>query len=469
VTSFPQQPSPERDTCLLPDVADARGAIAVADVPGDLIDEMESAPRLIFFGLQHVLVMYAGTVAVPLILGAALRLTGTQIVALISADLFTSGLATLLQTIGWWKFGARLPLIQGCSFVCVAPMILIGTRYGIPTIYGSIMCCGLFMIVAGPFFSRMLRFFPPVVIGCVITVIGLTLLPVAGNWLGGGDSAAADFGSLRSLGLGFATIAVVLLIQRFAKGIWANLSVLLGLIAGTLMAAAMGQASFMQVGATPWFAFAHPLLFGRPKFALLPALILCFAMLVVMTETTGNCLAIGELSGRDIKPATLTAAFRADGLSTILGGLFNSFPYNAYAQNTGLLSLSKVRSRYCVAAAGAILVVLGLLPKMAAAIAGIPRPVLGGASLVMFGMTAMAGIEELARVRYRGTNNGLIVAISLCMGMLPIATPKLFAHAPDAAQLFLDSGIFLTAFTAVVLNIFFSGKGMAAGERTGSE
>jgi len=208
---------------------------------------------------------------------------------------------------------------------------------------------------------------------------------------------------------------------------------------------------------TPWFAFAHPMLFGAPRFALLPSLILCFGMLVVMTETTGNCLAIGEIAGRTIKPATLTAAFRADGLSTILGGFFNSFPYNAYSQNTGLLSLSKVRSRYAVAAAGGILVVLGLLPKLAAVIAAIPRPVLGGASLVMFGMTAMAGIEELTRVRFAGTANGLVAAISLSMGMLPIATPGLFAQAPEAAKLFLNSGIFLATFTAVVLNLFFNG------------
>ena len=419
---------------------------------------MESFPRLFLFGMQHVLVMYAGTVAVPLILGAALGLTAVQVIALISADLFTSGLATLLQTLGWWKFGARLPLIQGCSFICVAPMILIGRGYGIPTMYGSVMCCGLFLILAGPFFSRMLKLFPPVVIGCVITVIGLSLLPIAGGWLGGGDSSAADFGSLRALSLGFATIAVVLAIQRFARGMWANLSVLLGLIAGTALAAASGQANFAQVGSTPWFALAHPMMFGRPHFALLPSVILCFGMLVVMTETTGNCLAIGEIAGREIKPDTLTAAFRADGLSTILGGIFNSFPYNAYSQNTGLLSLSKVKSRYAVAAAGAILVVLGLLPKLAAVIAAIPRPVLGGASLVMFGMTAMAGIEELTRVRYAGTNNGLIVAISLSMGVLPIATPGLFARAPEEAKLFLDSGIFMAAATAVLLNLFFNSK-----------
>jgi xanthine permease len=423
---------------------------------GDSIDQLESLPRLLCFGLQHVLVMYAGTVAVPLILGAALHLSTTQIIALISADLFTSGLATLLQTLGLWKFGARLPLIQGCSFIIVAPMILIGNHYGIPTMYGAVLAAGLFLIVAGPFFSRMLRFFPPVVIGSVITVIGLTLLPVAGVWLGGGEPTSPTFGSFSNLSLGAATILLILVIQRFARGIFSNLSVLLGLVAGTAVAAIFHQTSFTQVAATPWFAFAHPLLFGRPHFALLPSLILCFAMLVIMTETTGNCLAIGEIAGRKISPATLTAAFRADGLSTILGGLFNSFPYNAYSQNTGLLSLSKVKSRYAVAAAGAILVVLGLLPKMAAVIAAIPRPVLGGASLVMFGMTAAAGIEELTRVRYQGTSNALIVAISLSVGVLPIATPQLFAHAPEAARLFLNSGIFLTAAAAVLLNLFFT-------------
>jgi NCS2 family nucleobase:cation symporter-2 len=422
----------------------------------DAVDERIAVPRLFFFGLQHVLVMYAGTVAVPLILGAALHLTGPQVVALIAADLFTSGLATLLQTLGLWKFGARLPLVQGCSFICVAPMALIAGQYGIPTVYGSVICCGLFMILAGPLFSRLLRFFPPVVIGSVITVIGLSLMPVAGNWLGGGDSAAPDFGSMGHIALGAITIVVILIVQRFGRGLLANLSVLLGLLAGTAVAALTGQASFAQVGGTPWLAVAKPLLFGWPRFALLPALVMCVSMLIVMTETTGNCLAIGEITGRAIRPPTLTAAFRADGLATILGGLFNSFPYNVYSQNTGLLSLSKMNSRYAVAAGGAILVTLGFLPKLAAVIAAIPRPVLGGASIVMFGMTAMAGIEELARVRYAGTNNAVVVAVSVALGMLPIATPRLFAHAPQEAQLFLNSGIFLTAASAVLLNLFFS-------------
>ncbi len=424
----------------------------------DAIDQVEGLPRLFLFGLQHVLVMYAGTVAVPLILGSALHFTPGQVIALISADLFTSGLATLLQTLGWWKFGARLPLIQGCSFICVAPMILIGTHYGIPALYGSVISCGLFTILVGPWFSRMLRFFPPVVIGSVITVIGISLLPVAGGWLGGGDPSATDFGSMTHLGLGLATILLVVVIQRFGRGMIANLSVLLGLIGGTALAALARQTSFHQVAATPWFSMAHPLLFGAPRFVLLPALVMSLSMLVVMTETTGNCLAIGEITGRPITPATLTGAFRADGLATVLGGIFNSFPYNVYSQNTGLLSLSKIKSRFAVAAGGGLLVLLGFLPKLAAVIAAIPRPVLGGASIVMFGMTAMAGIEELTRVRYKGTSNAIIVAISVSIGVLPIASPQLFAHAPEAARLFLNSGIFLTAASAVLLNLVFSSR-----------
>lgn len=433
----------------------------VAAVP-DPVEAYVGLPKMLTFGLQHVLVMYAGTVAVPLILGSALHLTPSQVVALISADLFTSGLATLLQTLGWWRFGARLPLIQGCSFVFVAPMILIGSNYGIPTMYGAVICCGLFMIVAGPVYSRMLRFFPPVVIGSVIIVIGLTLIPVAGGWLGGGDAKAADFGNFRNLGLGLSTIAMVVLVQRFGRGMIGNLSVLLGLAGGTALAAAMGMARFGQVGVTPWFAVARPLLFGRPHFALLPSVVMSVATLVVMTETTGNCLAIGEITGRKIGQGTLSAAFRADGLSTMVGGVFNSFPYNAYSQNVGLLSLSGMKSRFAVAAAGGILVTLGFLPKLAAVIAGVPRPVLGGASLVMFGMTAMAGIEELGRVRFKGTNNALVVAISLAVGVLPIATPGLFAQAPEEARLFLNSGIFLAAATAVMLNVVFNGIGESA-------
>src|ERR1700744_1250934 len=226
------------------DVNPALGPVSPGSLVSGAGDERESFPRLFCFGLQHVLVMYAGTVAVPLILGAALHFTPRQVIALISADLFTSGLATLLQTIGWGKVGAPLPLIQGCSFICVAPMILIGSHYGIPALYGAVISCGVFTILVGPFFSRMLRFFPPVVIGSVITVIGLSLLPVAAGWLGGGDPSAPDFGSFAPPGLGLGAMVLIVAIQRFGRGMIANLSVLLGLLGGTALAALVGQASF---------------------------------------------------------------------------------------------------------------------------------------------------------------------------------------------------------------------------------
>jgi len=180
------------------------------------------------------------------------------------------------------------------------------------------------------------------------------------------------------------------------------------------------------------------------------------AMLVIMAETTGNCLAIGKLTGKPTTPQTLGNAFRADGLSTMLGGLFNSFPYNAFTQNTGLIALSNVKSRFVVAAAGAIMVLMGLFPKLGALIAAVPTPVLGGCAIVMFGMTTVAGIQELSRVQFEGTRNGIIVAVSVSVGVLPMSFPALFEHANGTLKLILESGIFLGAITAIVLNVLLN-------------
>jgi NCS2 family nucleobase:cation symporter-2 len=186
------------------------------------------------------------------------------------------------------------------------------------------------------------------------------------------------------------------------------------------------------------------------------------AMWVIMAETTGNVLAIGHIVGRPSSQETLGNAFRADGLSTMLGGFFNSFPYNAFTQNTGLIALSGVKSRFVVATSGAIMVLMGLFPKLGALIASVPTPVLGGCAVVMFGMTTVAGIQELARVRFDGTRNALIVAVSVSIGVLPMSFPALFAQASGPLKLVLESGIFLGAITAVVLNVLLNGTNAAA-------
>ncbi|OXI18760.1 nucleobase:cation symporter-2 family protein [Burkholderia sp. AU15512] len=421
------------------------------------VDEILPLRQLGSYGLQHVLVMYAGAVAVPLILGSALGLSQQQMVMLINANLLTSGIATLIQTIGVWKFGARLPLIQGCSFIAIAPMIMIGKQYGIASVFGSVIAAGALTVVIAPVFSRLLRFFPPVVIGSLITIIGVSLMPAAAIWLGGGNPDAPAFGSTANLLLGFATVAITLFVYARCRGFVANLSVLIGLIVGTAIATACGMTSFAHVGEAAWFEFSTPFAFGMPSFAVTPILVMALAMLVIMAETTGNVLAIGTIIGRPSSQTTLGNAFRADGLSTMLGGIFNSFPYNAFTQNTGLIALSNVKSRYVVASAGVIMMLMGLFPKLGALIASVPRPVLGGCAIVMFGMTTVAGIQELARVKFDGTRNAIIVAVSVSVGVLPMSLPALFGHVSGPARLILDSGIFLGALTAIVLNVLLNG------------
>ncbi|MBD9629940.1 nucleobase:cation symporter-2 family protein [Pseudomonas sp. PDM19] len=430
------------------------------------VDEILPLRQLFTFGLQHVLVMYAGAVAVPLILGNALGLTQAQIVTLINANLLTSGIATLIQTLGFWRFGARLPLIQGCSFITLAPMIMIGKQFGLQEVFGAVIAAGAVTIAIAPVFSRMLRFFPPVVIGSLITIIGISLMPAAAIWLGGGNPGSEDFGKPANLLLGMATVAITLVIYARFSGFIGNLSVLIGLVAGSLLAAAFGMTHFGQVGEAAWFELSPPMAFGVPQFSLTPILIMVLAMLVIMAETTGNCLAIGKLVGKPTDQRTLGNAFRADGLSTLLGGIFNSFPYNAFTQNTGLIALSNVKSRFVVAA-GAIMVLMGLFPKLGALIAAVPTPVLAGCAIVMFGMTTVAGIQELSRVRFEGTRNGIIVAVSVSVGVLPMSFPALFEHASGPLKLVLESGIFLGAFTAILLNLLLNNDKSATAEPAG--
>lgn len=420
------------------------------------VDEVLPVRQLFTFGLQHVLVMYAGAVAVPLILGNALGLTPAQVVLLINANLLTSGIATLVQTLGFWRFGARLPLIQGCSFIALAPMIMIGKQFGLTEVFGAVIAAGVITIALAPLFSRLLRFFPPVVIGSLITIIGISLMPAAAIWLGGGNPAADDFGAPANLLLGLATVAVTLVIYGKFSGFIGNLSVLIGLLVGSLIAAAFGMTDFAQVSQAAWFELSRPMAFGAPQFSLVPILIMTLAMLVIMAETTGNCLAIGKLTDKPTTQRTLGDAFRADGLSTLLGGLFNSFPYNAFTQNTGLIALSRVKSRFVVAAAGAIMVLMGLFPKLGALVAAVPTPVLGGCAIVMFGMTTVAGIQELSRVPFEGTRNAIVVAVSVSVGVLPMSFPALFAHLHGPLRLVLESGIFLGAITAIVLNLLLN-------------
>jgi len=305
-------------------------------------------------------------------------------------------------------------------------------------------------------FSRLLRFFPPVVTGSVITVIGISLLPVAMNWAAGGVGAD-DFGSISNVALAAITLGIILTIYRFLPGFFSRIAIIVGLVAGAVVAALMGKLDFSKVSQAQGFAISTPFHFGVPTFQVAAIVSMVIVMLVIMTETTADLLAIGVVVGRPADQKTVGNGLRADCLSTaVSGGLLNGFPVSAFAQNVGLVALTGIRSRFVVAVSGIILLVLGLFPKVGAVVAALPLPVLGGAGLALFGTVAASGIRSLSAVRYDGNSNLVIVALAIAAGLVPIAVPTFYHAFPDWFQTIFDSGISASAVTAVSLNIFFN-------------
>lgn len=411
------------------------------------------------YGLQHVLTMYGGIVAVPLILGQAAGLNPAEIGLLIAASLFAGGLATLLQTLGLPFFGCQLPLVQGVSFAGVATMGAILSSEGgggLQGVLGAVMAASLIGFLITPVFSRITKFFPPLVTGIVITTIGLTLMPVAARWVMGGNSASPEFGSMANIGLAAATFAIVLLLSKLGSAAISRLSILLAMVAGTLIAWSLGMADFSKVTEGPMFAFPTPFHFGMPTFHIAAILSMCIVIMVTLVETSADILAVGDIIDTKVDSKRLGDGLRADMASSILAPIFGSFTQSAFAQNVGLVAVTGVKSRYVVATGGVILVVLGLLPIMGRVIAAVPTPVLGGAGIVLFGTVAASGIRTLSKVSYKNNVNLIIVAASLGFGMIPIAAPNFYHHFPNWFETIFHSGISSAAIMAILLNLIFN-------------
>ncbi|HEY3555966.1 MAG TPA: 2-oxo-4-hydroxy-4-carboxy-5-ureidoimidazoline decarboxylase [Kribbella sp.] len=424
------------------------------------VDQVLPPGKLAVYGAQHVLAFYAGAVIVPILLASAIGLTTEQLIHLINADLFTCGIASIIQSVGFWKVGVRLPLLQGVTFTAVSPMIAIGLAAGGGTngllvIYGAVLVAGLATFFIAPYFSKLIRFFPPVVTGSVITIIGLALLPVAaGDAVGGaGPTAAPTSGKNMAYALG--TLALIVLIQRVFKGFMATIAVLIGLVAGTLVAWAFGDAHFGAVHDAAWVGVTQPFYFGWPKFSVAAIISMVVVMLITAVETTGDVFATGEIVEKRISRDDIARALRADGLATTIGGVFNSFPYTCFAENVGLVRLTRIRSRWVVAAAGGFMILIGLLPKAGAIVAGVPHPVLGGAALAMFATVAVVGFQTLAKVDFHDHRNVVIVATSVGLAMYVTAQPQVSQAVPHWAEIIFGSGITLGSLTAIFLNILF--------------
>lgn len=383
----------------------------------DSIDERLPVGRSFLFGLQHVLVMYAGAVTVPLILGNALGLSQEDIAILINADLLCCGIISIIQSMGVGRwFGIRLPVMMGISFAGIAPMIAIGLTpgMGLPALYGAIIAAGFIAVLLVPVIIRLLWLFPPLVTGTTLV----------------------------SLGVGF----------------FGSIAVLVGLAAGMLLATLMGRVKVEGLEELPWLELVTPFHFGMPTFSFSATFTMLLVVIVTMVEAIGLFYALAVILNRPLSHDDFARGLRADTLGAVIGGVFNTFPYSSYAQNIGLIGVTGVRSRYVCLVAGLILIVLGLVPRIAHVVALVPHYVLGGAAIVMFGMVAASGVRILQTVDFKtNKHNTFIFAISLGVGLIPAVAPTFFDQFPEYLIPLLHSGVLLTVISSVVLNLFFNG------------
>ena len=409
-------------------------------------------------GLQHLLAMYSGAVAVPLLIGTALKFNSEQMTYLVSIDIFMCGLATMIQLFRNKYFGIGLPVVLGCAIQAVAPLEMIGQKFSINTMYGAIIVAGIFVFLVAGWFSKIKKLFPPVVTGTLITVIGLTLIPVAVQNMGGGSAQAKDFGDAKNLIAAFLTILIIVAIEVWTQGFLRSISVLIGLIAGTVIASFMGLVSLKPVMQASWFHLPQLFYFGVPEFEWSSCLTMIIIALVSMVESTGVFFAIGDLLHKNITEDDLKRGYRAEGLAQVFGGLFNTFPYTTFSQNVGLLQLSGIKTKRPIYWAAGLLMAMGLLPKIGALVTIIPDSVLGGAMLVMFTMIAVQGIRMLTKVDFENNRNILVVAISIGLGLGVTVYPQIFQDLPQTIQLFLGNGIVVASICATLLNLIFNGR-----------
>ncbi|BBI33328.1 nucleobase:cation symporter-2 family protein [Cohnella abietis] len=416
---------------------------------------MLSNQKVFTLGLQHVIAMYAGAIIVPIIVGAELNLTTAQIAYLIAADLFTCGIATILQVMRTKHFGSGLPVVLGCTFTAVGPIIAIASTSNLATAYGAIIISGIFVVLAAPLYGKMLKFFPTIVTGSVVTIIGLSLIPVAMNNAAGG-LGNDGYGSVKNLLLALLTLVVILVINRFTTGFLRAISVLIGIVVGTITASALGMVHFTAVGEASWFQVAEPFYFGTPEISITAIVTMIIVAIVSMVESTGVYLAVGKAIDEKVENKQIVNGLRSEGVAITIGGIFNAFPYTAFSQNVGLISISRVKTRNVIFAAGGIMVVLGLLPKLAALTTIIPSAVLGGAMIVMFGSVAASGVSILSGVDLQKGSNLIIVACSIAVGLGSATVPEMFDQLPNFAKMILQNGIVSGSITAILLNILMS-------------
>ncbi|WP_435229239.1 uracil-xanthine permease family protein [Pseudopelagicola sp. nBUS_20] len=423
-------------------------------------------PEAIPLGFQHVLAMFASNVTPSIIVAGAAGLafgSGEQIYLIQMAMLF-AGIATLFQTIGFGPIGARLPIMQGTSFAFVGVLAGIAATQGLGVALTSCIIGGALHFALGSVIGRIRWLFPPLVTGLVILAIGLYLIPVAIKYAAGGAATfqmeAESFGSMQHWSVALTVVVVALGFKFFSKGIMSNAAILIGLIAGYLLAMALGMVNFGAVGKASWITSIQVMPYGF-QFSLGAVIAVTLVSIVSAIETVGDASATTKAgANREATDEEIQGATYADGLGTAVAGVFGGLPNTSFSQNVGIVGMTGIMSRHVVTIAGLVLIVCGLLPKIGAVIASMPLPVLGGGVIVMFGMVAAAGLNVLSEAEMN-RRNMVIIAISLAVGLGLNLVPSAVQYLPGVVKTLMTSAVAPTALCAIVLNLALPEEGEA--------
>ncbi len=410
-------------------------------------------------GIQHVLAMFVSNVTPAIIVaGAAGFGFGSadisDMIYMIQMSMIFAGVATLIQTIGVGPMGARLPVVQGTSFAFIPIMIPIAIQYGMAALMGGIIIGGIFHFFLGTIIGRIRHWLPPLVTGLIVLMIGLALVKVGIQYSAGGVPLIGkpEYGALNHWGLALVVILVTVGLKFFTHGMMSVSAVLLGLLAGYLVAIPMGMVSFDNVARAAWFSAPNPLHFGI-EFNAAAIIGMCLMGVISAIETVGDISGITKGgAGREATDKEITGGTLADGFGTALSGVFGALPNTSFSQNVGLISMTGVMSRHVVTIGGVFLILCGLVPKFGAAISSMPIAVLGGGVIVMFGMVASAGVSMLADVVW-DRRNMVIFAIALSVGLGLQLEPGALQHLPSTLKVLMTSGLLPAAIIAIVLNL----------------
>jgi xanthine permease len=409
----------------------------------------------IALSLQHLLAMYAGAVIVPIIIAGALNYTPEQTSYIIAADIAICAVATLLQVYKGKYIGIGLPVVMATAFTGIGPIIQAGTEHGPAVAYGSVFAAGVIMLFLAPIFAKLNRLFPTLVTGIVVSLIGLTLIPVAINYIAGGEDAA-NYGAIENLIVGAVTFGIILLLYRYTKGFIQSISILIGMFGGMVVAGAFGMLDFTAMQSASWFQIPRPFAITGLEFEIGSIVSLVIVGIVTIIESTGNYLALGSMMDKELDESDLRKGYFSAAIGYMLSGLFNTNPQTAFSQNLGVIQMSGVKKREVILNLVVLMLIAGFIPKIGVIATAVPVPVLGGAMIFLFGNVLAYGISVIGSVDLNG-NNQLVVGASIVIGIGVTVVPEAFAQLPAWLSWITSSGIVAGSMVAVLLNLFFNG------------